>query len=93
MAWVAGLYEGEGSTAFHGGSFVLLIPQKDPEILYRLPEMYGGAVSGMRKHGVHVWQISGRQAARLAEDMWPWLSERRRTQIDVVWPAHLRSAA
>ena len=49
VAWAAGIYEGEGSCVTnHSGSgyesFVASVNQKDPEILYRMRDLFGGTI-------------------------------------------------
>lgn len=89
-AWAAGFYEGEGSAISHAGSFGLTFPQQDPQVLHRLAEFFGGTVRGPDAQGMSTVVVYGRRASRAAAYMWPWLSDRRRRQIqDAIPPALL----
>jgi hypothetical protein len=87
IAWVAGLYEGEG-TCYEGKnrSTVVGIYQKDPEILYRCLEMFGGWIGQMR-HSTpdkvcNIWSLGGDDARLFLQIIYPFMSTRRKVQID-----------
>jgi len=93
VAWSAGIYEGEGSCCKAGNnnqSFVVLVSQKDPEILYRLKDWFGGNVTlyknGVGKKGsnfeVYHWRICGDRGRVFLGCIYPFLTARRKSQID-----------
>ncbi len=92
VAWAAGIYEGEGScckAGHNGKSFNVLISQKDPELLYRLKELFGGRVSlytnGVGKGGkfyVYHWSICGDRGRVFLSCIYPFLTARRKAQIE-----------
>jgi hypothetical protein len=87
VAWIAGLYEGEG-TCYEGKNRSVMtgIYQKDPEILYRCLEMFGGRISQMRHHTpdkvCNVWNLGGDEARMFLQIIYPFMSARRKVQID-----------
>jgi hypothetical protein len=87
IAWAAGIYEGEGScnTAVkHKSAFTVQITQKDPEFLYKLRDLFGGSVKGYDNGGfwIHHWRTSGNKARVFLGSIYPFLTVRRKTQID-----------
>lgn len=86
IAWIAGLYEGEGS-ASRG---TITIPQKEREVLDRVQELVGGRVSGphyrVEPSGEptyqHKWWATGRRGRGIAMTMYFLLSARRRAQLE-----------
>lgn len=88
IAWAAGVYEGEGScvTGGHGGnSFSASVSQKDPELLYRLRDRFGGSVTPyVNKAGFDCfhWVICGDRARAFLGAVYPYLTSRRRAQIE-----------
>lgn len=87
VAWVAGLYEGEGScNEGKNRSTIVGIYQKDPEILYRCQEMFGGNISQNRHHApekiCNVWNLGGDRARLFLQVIYPYMSARRKVQID-----------
>lgn len=84
VAWAAGFAEGEGCFKTHKKrSPCVTVAQKDPESLYRLLALYGGFMS-QAKSGVWYWFVYGKRAVRFMEDIYPWMSSRRREKIDEV---------
>jgi hypothetical protein len=90
VAFAAGFYEGEGCAQHANKNRVnalqVIIGQKDPEILYRLREWFGGGIyqrtnSGANKITLHVLMISGNRARAFLRQVWPYLSIRRKAQI------------
>lgn len=59
----------------------MMVSQKDPELLYRMAEMWGGSVRYNQK-GIYVWRITGARAAKFYTDIKPWLTARRIEQIE-----------
>ena len=73
VAWAAGIYEGEGScVANHNSkgyeSFVVSVNQNDPELLYRMREMFGGSIIlcnrkfNGKPRPIYHWKICGDRA-------------------------------
>lgn len=90
IAWAAGIYEGEGScvkSGVKGASFTVLITQKDPELLYRMRDMFGG---GIRQYNVgkgkrfmcHHWTLCGDKARVFLASIYSYLTARRKAQIE-----------
>jgi hypothetical protein len=92
IAWSAGIYEGEGSCVVSGGnvntkSFSICVPQKDPEFLYRLRDWFGGGiklynVGKERRFEIYHWVVCGDNARAFVAVVYPFLTSRRRAQID-----------
>jgi hypothetical protein len=91
VAWAAGIYEGEGSCVTAGekrNSFDVRICQKDPELLYRLRDLFGGSVKSYdRKFNgvvrpISHWKISGDRGRTFIGVIYPFLTARRKEQID-----------
>jgi hypothetical protein len=92
VAWAAGIYEGEGScgkAGHNGKSFNVCVPQKYPELLYRLKDLFGGRVTlyenGVGKGGkfqVYHWSICGDRARVFLGCIYPFLTARRKAQIE-----------
>lgn len=89
IAWVAGLYEGEGHCGPKiGGKGALrsCIVQKDPWVLEKVQQFYGGGIykRNQRLNGkwfnCHVLQLSGGPTRALLADILPHLSPRRTSQ-------------
>ena len=85
IAWAAGIYEGEGTCRVRRSEAIeLSVTQKDPEILYRLRDWFGGKVCDNGAHnGVHIWCVYGNHARIFLTLCYPRLSARRRAQADV----------
>ena len=98
IAWAAGIYEGEGTCCekpttrkykgriYHSSADYLSVTQKDQEILYRLRDLFGGSVYEYIVNGLPCsrWTIHGQRARNFAMAVYPWLSSRRKAQIDKV---------
>ena len=96
IAWAAGIYEGEGSCARGGNgskSFVVSVSQKDPEMLYRLRDFFGGSVkeydnnfgtvaSKNQPFTIYAWRVCGNRARVFLAVIYSWLTARRKSQID-----------
>lgn len=87
MAWVAGLYEGEGTCwDSDKGQIMCGIYQKDPEILYWCLEMFGGTISQVRhktpEKVCNIWGLSGDNARVFLQAIYPFMSARRKVQFD-----------
>lgn len=85
IAWMAGIYEGEGCVSGIKGRTIALVNQKDPEILYRIREMFGGSITEVRKgtrFNCHVWKLYGDVARSMFAQILPYMSTRRKMQIE-----------
>jgi hypothetical protein len=87
VAWAAGIYEGEGtcSTKRKGAkAFSVTVSQKDPELLYRLRDWFGGSVICFSngKFDCHRWAVSGDRSRVFLACIYPFLTSRRKSQID-----------
>jgi hypothetical protein len=85
IAWMAGIYEGEGCIAGIKGRTIASVHQKDPEILYRIREMFGGSITEIRKgtpRYCHVWKLYGDVARAMFQAILPYMSTRRKMQIE-----------
>jgi len=87
IAWAAGIYEGEGSCVSSGSdSFTVSIAQKDPELLYRLRDFFGGSVKlyCVGKDGrfpIFHWRVCGDRGRVFLAAIYPFLTSRRKAQI------------
>jgi len=87
VAWIAGLYEGEG-TCYEGKNKSVMcgIYQKDPQILYWCQEMFGGSISVNRhktpERECNIWNLGGDDARAFLQLIYPFMSARRKLQID-----------
>ena len=96
IAWAAGIFEGEGSCCASGTgkrSFVVAVDQKDPELLYRLRDLFGGTVdeyennrgtlaNSFKSFTIFRWAICGDRARIFLAAIYGYLTVRRKTQID-----------
>lgn len=77
---------------YHGAADYLSVTQKDCEILNRLRDLFGGSVyeySLTENHKYkgrtfYRWTLHGQRARNFALAIYPWLSARRKEQIDKV---------
>ena len=83
--WLAGLFEGEGTFA----TDEMKIPQKEPEILSWVLELFGGRVLGPhstrstytgKTYWRYVWVARGARGRSIAYTIYHFLSTRRRAQ-------------
>ena len=89
IAWAAGFFEGEGHPRLNYKRGVdLSVSQKDPEILYRLRDWFGGAVRFAKcktvpaDRQVYQWNACGDRARLFFALVYHSLSARRKAQID-----------
>ena len=87
VAWAAGIYEGEGCCVKAGNSynsFSVMVSQKDPELLYRLKEFFGGRVTQYKngKFDVYHWVVCGDRGRVFLGCIYPFLTARRKAQIE-----------
>lgn len=86
IAWAAGIYEGEGTCRLVGKTkrgFMASVVQKDPELLYRLRDWFGGSVrDNGAKAKVKIWDCCGDRARIFIALIYRFMTARRRAQID-----------
>lgn len=85
IAWAAGFFEGEGCVYNSGRGGVILVGQKDPEVLFRLKGWFGGSIhkrnhTGAKRITLYAWMISGDRARNFLRLTWQYLSSRRRAK-------------
>lgn len=93
IAWAAGVYEGEGhcrnGSHSHFGIAVSL-GQKDPELLYRLRDMFGGSVRFAQcktipvENQCYTWDVCGDRARLFLARIYSFLTARRKGQVDAI---------
>lgn len=96
VAWAAGIYEGEGSCYLNGAGTnrgaTMQVVQKDPWLLFRLQLLFGGLIhyyAGQKDNNnagaCYRWTLNRKNDVRdFTFVIWPYLSPRRRGQIDLV---------
>jgi hypothetical protein len=94
IAWFAGFYEGEGTCYIQRGGrngtrpewrlAVIQVPQNITEPLEKCLEIWGyGIIWGPNNDGKYTWRVSNRKQVReIVTLIRPWLSQKRRQQID-----------
>jgi hypothetical protein len=87
LAWAAGIYEGEGSIyrspqCYAGRGLKVSIAQKDPWILHRLRELFGGAVTRTGSRNIYHWRLSGPRGSDFVKAIYYFMSPRRKDQLD-----------
>lgn len=89
--WAVGFLDGEGSFSGHIRSRHLRVDgyQNDPELLYRLQELFGGGVTEYRQPSgsfsagkpMFRWRVNSSRAAGVMMTMYKLLSKKRQLQI------------
>lgn len=91
VAWAAGFLEGEGSFQRRAGmSLRVQATQATTEPLLRLQKLFGGRIrkearrhpSVLSKKTIFRWTAYGILAEQVMQSVHPWLSARRKEQID-----------
>lgn len=85
IAWMAGIYEGEGCISSQDGRTIMVVSQKDPELLFRCRELFGGSITEVRKgtkFNCHAWKLYGDIARNLFIAIYPYMTSRRKMQIE-----------
>src|SRR6202789_4405246 len=86
IAWAAGIYEGEGTCRLCGGkkrSYMVTVVQKDPELLYRLRDWFGGKVrTALDASKAGTWDCCGDRASIFTALIYKFMTARRRAQIN-----------
>lgn len=84
---LAKLLEGEGSFSAHGGDVVVQLAMKDEDVvrwaaaLVHPPSVRIRQMNNPKWSDVWVWSVTGRQAIMLAMILYPWMGQRRQSQI------------
>jgi hypothetical protein len=89
IAWAAGIYEGEGNIREQRFSSATIgVTQKDPELLYRLRDWFGGRVVFAQcktiapEKQVWAWRVCGDKARLFTAQIYGFLTARRKAQVD-----------
>lgn len=93
LGWMIGLFEGEGSVRSGKGKLATIsIPQKDPEVLHRMRDFVGGSISQVivESEGtdlkqdalIYTLNVCGEGCRQFLQSAYPFLSTRRKMQID-----------
>lgn len=86
IAWAAGIVEGEGTVRLAGKTkrgFMVTVPQKDPELLYWLRDLFGGSVSKPSgSNPCYHWNVCGDRARLFIAQIYRYMTSRRKQQID-----------
>jgi hypothetical protein len=86
LAWLAGLFEGEGNVSINGKSLTVRIKMTDEDVVMRAAAVMGAKVysapTQKRKARKPTWiaQAKGSIAAGVIMTLYPWLGVRRREQ-------------
>ena len=90
IAWAAGIYEGEGTLTMtrkpRWFTFGVSICQKDPWILYKLQQLFGGSVLQRTpaQDGCFYWFAAGARGRGFVQTIFSFLSPRRKAKITEV---------
>lgn len=84
IAWLAGIYEGEGSCAITSGRAIRVeVVMTDEDIVNKIRSVTGlGSVSTVAQRGenhkqAYRWSVGSKDAVTFLEAILPWLGERR----------------
>jgi len=82
IIWVAGIFEGEGTTRYQNTEGVN-VPQKGRWLPERLQALFGGGISQQRE-GIWAWHVTGARAWGFLQSIYAsgLLSPRRMLQIE-----------
>lgn len=82
ILFFAGFYDGEGSVqASARNSCTMQLVQKDPELLFRARSLWGGSIH-VNNRGISHWVLCGDRARVFLITIYPFLSSRRKKQIE-----------
>lgn len=97
MAWVAGIFEGEGWIAIQGKAPQVGIQMGDVEVLRRVQDVldmghiHPRSIGNLKRDGVKsrkprwTWRVTSFELVQATiAFLWPWLSERRRKRAKEV---------
>lgn len=87
LTWAAGFLDADGSVGRYGKVARISGFQNDPELLYRLQEIFGGKVGYRKpsenrfsKNGQYTWAASGMRARGIIMTLYAIFSKRRKQQ-------------
>ena len=93
LAWAAGIYEGEGTASYNlvadkrnsppRGTQRVVVYQKDPWLILRFRELFGGAIGKARttpRCELWYWRVYGVRARGFLLTVFSFLSPRRKAQ-------------
>lgn len=81
LLFFAGFYEGEGSVQGRHGACTMQLVQKDTELLHRGRSLWGGSIH-LNNRGISSWILAGDRARSFLIAIYPYLSNRRKAQIE-----------
>jgi hypothetical protein len=87
IAWAAGFLEGDGYFGRNLTTSTVEATQKEIEPLKQLQELFGGSLGEIHRQGINKttyfrWRVSGQKAMALANDMFKYMSPKRKNQIN-----------
>ena len=96
LAWAAAFIDGEGSITlekdYKVGKVVgisIVAYQKDPELLYRLLDLFGGRVAGPNGSNVYYWRVRARdQVYAILCALYSWFSTNRKKEAEICFNAY-----
>jgi hypothetical protein len=85
IAWAAGFIEGDGHLYNRGAQDSVDVTQKQRWPLEQLTELFGGSIGlihnqGVAKRTYNRWRLSGENARRFIEMIYPYLSPEKKAQ-------------
>src|SRR6267143_1860507 len=84
LEWAAGFLDGEGCFSKSATTERIGAPQNDPQLLYRLQSLFGGAVGETgktRPRSIWQWTIYGTRARGVMLTLYTLLSDKRKKEI------------
>lgn len=87
IAWVAGIFEGEGCALYTTQTTRVSVAQNDRWILDKMSMLFGGTIrkgysaSKLSNNPSWVWVASGARARGIGMTIYRWLSPRRQEQM------------
>lgn len=91
LAWSAAFIDGEGTICLDKNlkegkitGITVMAYQKDPELLYRLEELFGGRIAGPNSSNVYYWRVRARdQVYAILCALYPWFSSKRKRETEL----------
>ena len=97
ILWTAGFLDGEGcfraikkyrkAGKKHGNSHSVQVSQKTREQLDFLKSLFGGSIHQRTERNIFSWMVGGPNARALMMMVYPFMSQRRKGQIEVALAA------
>lgn len=87
FAWAAGFIEGDGHFSLNRTTSEIDVTQKELESLVWLYDWFGGSVftienQGIKKLTYYRWRVAGPKAKSIMRKMYPYMTTKRKTQIE-----------